>query len=43
MVGYQIMQASLALTDQIYNYGVNTGGGNNNVVPGDYYYKDWNE
>jgi TonB-linked SusC/RagA family outer membrane protein len=29
--------------DQIYNYGVNTGGGNNNVVPGDYYYKDWNE
>jgi len=27
---------------QIYNYGVNTGGGNNNVVPGDYYYKDWN-
>jgi hypothetical protein len=21
---------------------VNTGGGNNNVVPGDYYYKDWN-
>jgi len=28
--------------NQIYNYGVNTGGGNNNVVPGDYYYKDWN-
>lgn len=27
---------------QIYNYGVNTGGGNNNVVPGDYYYQDWN-
>jgi hypothetical protein len=27
---------------QIYNYGVNTGGGNNNVIPGDYYYKDWN-
>ncbi|MDN3583050.1 SusC/RagA family TonB-linked outer membrane protein [Mucilaginibacter flavus] len=27
---------------QIYNYGINTGGGNNNVVPGDYYYKDWN-
>jgi TonB-linked SusC/RagA family outer membrane protein len=29
--------------DQIYNYPVNTGGGNNGVVPGDYYYKDWNE
>ncbi len=29
--------------NQIYNYGVNTGGGNNNVVPGDYFYKDWNE
>jgi TonB-linked SusC/RagA family outer membrane protein len=28
--------------NQIYNYGINTGGGNNNVVPGDYYYKDWN-
>ena len=28
--------------NQIYNYGVNTGGGNNNVVPGDYFYKDWN-
>jgi TonB-linked SusC/RagA family outer membrane protein len=28
---------------QIYGYPVNTGGGNNNVVPGDYYYKDWNE
>ena len=28
--------------NQIYNYGVNTGGGNNNVVPGDYYYQDWN-
>jgi TonB-linked SusC/RagA family outer membrane protein len=28
--------------NQIYNYGVNTGGGNNNTVPGDYYYKDWN-
>jgi TonB-linked SusC/RagA family outer membrane protein len=27
---------------QIYNYGVNTGGGNNNVIPGDYYYKDLN-
>jgi len=27
---------------QIYNYGVNTGGGNNNTIPGDYYYKDWN-
>jgi len=27
---------------QIYNYGINTGGGNNNVVPGDYYYQDWN-
>lgn len=29
--------------DQIYNYPVNTGGGNNSVVPGDYFYKDWNE
>lgn len=29
--------------DQIYNYPVNTGGGNNGVVPGDYYYQDWNE
>jgi TonB-linked SusC/RagA family outer membrane protein len=29
--------------DQIYNYPVNTGGGNNSVVPGDYYYQDWNE
>ena len=29
--------------DQIYNYKVNTGGGNNNVVPGDYYMQDWNE
>ncbi|WP_091208486.1 SusC/RagA family TonB-linked outer membrane protein [Mucilaginibacter gossypiicola] len=28
--------------NQIYNYGVNTGGGNNNTIPGDYYYKDWN-
>ena len=28
--------------NQIYNYGINTGGGNNNVIPGDYYYKDWN-
>jgi len=27
---------------QIQNYGVNTGGGNNNVVPGDYYYVDTN-
>lgn len=27
---------------QIYNYGVNTGGGNNNVIPGDYYYQDTN-
>lgn len=29
--------------DQIYNYNINTGGGNNNVVPGDYYFQDWNE
>ncbi|GAA4318581.1 TonB-dependent receptor [Mucilaginibacter gynuensis] len=29
--------------DQIYNYPVNTGGGNNGVIPGDYYYEDWNE
>ena len=28
--------------DQIYNHGVNTGGGNQNVVPGDYYYTDLN-
>ena len=28
---------------QIYNYKTNTGGGNNNVVPGDYYLQDWNE
>jgi hypothetical protein len=28
--------------DQIYNYGINTGGGNNTVVPGDYYMQDWN-
>lgn len=27
---------------QIYNYQVNTGGGNNGRVPGDYYYEDWN-
>ncbi|WEK36051.1 MAG: TonB-dependent receptor [Candidatus Pseudobacter hemicellulosilyticus] len=29
--------------NQIYNHNVNTGGGNNNAVPGDYYYQDWNE
>ncbi|MDB5015076.1 MAG: TonB-dependent receptor plug [Daejeonella sp.] len=29
--------------DQIYNYPINTGGGNNNTIPGDFYYKDWNE
>ena len=28
--------------NQIYNHAINTGGGNQNVVPGDYYYKDWN-
>jgi TonB-linked SusC/RagA family outer membrane protein len=28
--------------DQIYNYGTNTGGGNNTVLPGDYYMQDWN-
>jgi TonB-linked SusC/RagA family outer membrane protein len=27
---------------QIQNYGVNTGGGNNSVIPGDYYYQDTN-
>lgn len=29
--------------NQIYGYKTNTGGGNNNVVPGDYYFEDWNE
>lgn len=29
--------------DQIYNAHTNNGGGNNNVVPGDYYMEDWNE
>ncbi len=29
--------------NQIYNHPVNTGGGNQGVVPGDYYYEDWNE
>lgn len=29
--------------DQIYNHPINTGGGNNSVIPGDYYYEDWNE
>lgn len=28
--------------NQIYNHPVNMGGGNNNTVPGDYYYEDWN-
>jgi TonB-linked SusC/RagA family outer membrane protein len=28
--------------DQIYNHPINTGGGNQSVVPGDYYYADWN-
>ncbi len=28
--------------DQIYHHNVNTGGGNQNIVPGDYYYQDWN-
>jgi len=28
--------------DQISNYGTNTGGGNNSVLPGDYYMQDWN-
>jgi TonB-linked SusC/RagA family outer membrane protein len=28
--------------NQIYNSNVNAGGGNNNVVPGDYYMQDWN-
>lgn len=28
--------------DQIYSYGINTGGGNQNTIPGDYYYKDLN-
>ncbi|RVU00139.1 SusC/RagA family TonB-linked outer membrane protein [Mucilaginibacter limnophilus] len=29
--------------NQIYNHPVNTGGGNQGVIPGDYYYQDWNE
>ena len=29
--------------DQIYNNPVNAGGGNNTVLPGDYYMQDWNE
>lgn len=29
--------------NQIFNHPVNAGGGNNNIVPGDYYYQDWNE
>jgi TonB-linked SusC/RagA family outer membrane protein len=29
--------------NQIYNHPVNMGGGNQGVVPGDYYYVDWNE
>ncbi|MDR1116192.1 MAG: TonB-dependent receptor [Tannerella sp.] len=28
--------------DQIYSHPINTGGGNQNIVPGDYYYADWN-
>jgi TonB-linked SusC/RagA family outer membrane protein len=28
--------------DQIYNHPINTGGGNQGVIPGDYYYADWN-
>ncbi|TWV96262.1 SusC/RagA family TonB-linked outer membrane protein [Chitinophaga pinensis] len=28
--------------DQIYNHNVNAGGGNQGIVPGDYYYIDWN-
>lgn len=28
--------------NQIYNHSVNTGGGNNTVLPGDYYMQDWN-
>jgi TonB-linked SusC/RagA family outer membrane protein len=28
--------------NQIYNHQINTGGGNQNIVPGDYYYADWN-
>jgi TonB-linked SusC/RagA family outer membrane protein len=28
--------------DQIYNHDVNAGGGNQGVIPGDYYYVDWN-
>lgn len=27
---------------QIYNYAANAGGGNQSIVPGDYYYADWN-
>ncbi|SHM49004.1 TonB-linked outer membrane protein, SusC/RagA family [Chitinophaga jiangningensis] len=29
--------------DQIYNYGINTGGGNQATLPGDYYYQDINQ
>lgn len=29
--------------NQIYNHPINTGSGNNNVIPGDFYYQDWNE
>ncbi|TCC99592.1 TonB-dependent receptor [Pedobacter hiemivivus] len=29
--------------DQIFSHPINTGGGNNNTIPGDYYYQDWNE
>ncbi|MDG3581050.1 SusC/RagA family TonB-linked outer membrane protein [Galbibacter pacificus] len=28
--------------DEIYNHLVNTGGGNQNIIPGDYYYEDLN-
>jgi TonB-linked SusC/RagA family outer membrane protein len=28
--------------DQIYSHPINTGGGNQSVIPGDYYYADWN-
>ncbi|MDR2121257.1 MAG: TonB-dependent receptor [Tannerella sp.] len=28
--------------DQIYRHTINTGGGNQSLIPGDYYYADWN-
>lgn len=39
--GY-IYQGQFDSYDQIYSYPTNTGGGNQSVLPGDYYYKDLN-